>query len=78
MRPVINTDINPGYYFISQPSHSNSGGVGFYVNKNLKTKIRTDLSSRTDEYEALWIEIINTSERNLLCGVIYRHPTIER
>ena len=71
--PAINTDI-PSYHFISQPSNSNAGGVGFYINNNLKTKIRTDLSSRTDEYEALWIEIINNSKRNLVCGVIYRHP----
>ena len=75
--PAINTDIS-GYCFISQPSNSSAGGVEFYVNNNLKTKIRTDLSSRTDEYKALWIEIINNSERNLVCGVIYRHPRGKR
>ena len=80
---VIKTKVNkqlisnvniPGYNLISQPSKSNAGGTGFYINKLLKTKIRPDLSSCTDEYESLSIEIVSDSEQNLLCGVIYRHP----
>ncbi len=63
--PITNIDI-PGYHFISQPSNSNAGGVGFYIKNGFRAKIREDLSSQTDEYEALWIEIINNSERNLL------------
>ena len=59
---------------MQQPSKSNAGGVGFYINKHLKTKIRSDLSSCSDEYESLWVEIVSESEHNLLCGVIYRHP----
>lgn len=30
--PIINRNL-PGYKFISQPSYSNSGGVGFYIFK---------------------------------------------
>ena len=70
---ISNVNI-PGYNFIQQLSKSNAGGIGFYINKHLKTKIRSDLPSCSDEYESLWIEIVSESEHNLLCGVIYKHP----
>ena len=31
-------------------------------------------SGRTENYEALWIEIENVNKRNVLCAVLYRHP----
>ena len=37
--------------------------------------IRDDLGNSTDMDESLWIEIQNNSNnRNIICGVIYRHP----
>jgi hypothetical protein len=45
----------PGYKFISQPSYSNSGGVGFFIKDNLQFKIRNDLTLSTNEFEAIWI-----------------------
>ena len=33
--PIPNINI-PAYTFISEPSHSNAGGVAFYINDNLK------------------------------------------
>ena len=71
--PILNLNI-PGYNFVSQPSHSNAGGVGFFIKDNLKYTIREDLSISEKLYEALWIEIESDQERNMLCGVIYRHP----
>lgn len=69
------TNINiPGYDFISQPSQSNAGGVRFFLSDNIKFKTRSDLSSVTKDFETLWVEMINSRERNMLCGVIYRHP----
>ena len=38
-------------------------------------KVRPDLSSATEDFETLWIEIHNNySHSNLLCGIINRHP----
>ena len=71
---VTNTNIL-GYQFISQPSHSMAGGVGFYIKNSLSYMLRTDLTTTKDEFEALWIELQNKGKTNVICGVIYRHPS---
>lgn len=71
--PISNLQI-PGYHFVSQPSHSNAGGVGFFIKDHLKYIKREDISVSNKYFEVLWIEIQNDHQRNLLCGVIYRHP----
>ena len=63
-----------GYQFLSQPSLSNAGGVGFYVRDNYNFSVRSDLSITESGFEALWIEVENNTQSNSLCGVIYRHP----
>ena len=70
----MNTDL-PGYQFVSQPSNSNVGGVGFFIQENLKFAIRSELTTLKDEFETLWIEIQNDPQHIMLCGVIYRHPS---
>ena len=70
---VTNIDL-PGYQFLSQPSLSNAGGTGFFVQDILKVSIRSDLTKSESGFEALWMEIINDAHSNILCGVIYRHP----
>lgn len=59
---------------MSDSSHSNAGGVGFFIKDNLKYIKREDLSISDKYFEALWIEIQDDLQRNLLFGVIYRHP----
>ena len=72
--PFVNTSL-PSYHFLSQPSLSNSGGVGFFVKDNLSYTLRQDLCKNAqNEFESLWIEIEVPHEKNILCGVIYRHP----
>jgi hypothetical protein len=62
---ISNTDI-PGYKFIVQPSLSNAGGVSVdYIE-------HYEMSITTDNFEALWIEVLNKNNSNILCGVIYR------
>jgi hypothetical protein len=61
---ITNVDI-PGYNFISQPSLSNAGGVGFFLRDHLKFKIRSHLPSTTGDFESLWVEIMNNHERNI-------------
>ena len=70
--PVINLNL-PGFQFVSQPSLSNAGGVGFYIRDKYTFSIRTDLSKAESGFEVLWIEIENNAHSNLLCGVVYRH-----
>ena len=71
----IITNVNiPGYNFISQPSLSNAGGVGFYINNNLTFTVLSELSTTNVDFEALWIEINCDGQSNLICGVVYRHP----
>ena len=62
------------YQFISQPSQSNAGGVGFFISGNWIFFVRNDLSESTIGYETLWIEIQCNLRHNLICSVIYRHP----
>ena len=70
---IINPSI-PGFKVLSQPTKFNAGGVGFYIAENLNFEIRTDLSVSSDQEESLWIEIQNKNSKNIVCGVIYRHP----
>jgi exonuclease III len=70
--PISNIDI-PGYHFVSQPSYSNAGEVGFYIKEAINYSVRDDLTISKSKFEALWIEIQNDSQRNMLCGIIYRH-----
>ena len=64
----------PGYSFLSQPSISNAGGVGFFVSKKITSSLRTDLSCTKADFECLWIEVECDLHHNIVCGVIYRHP----
>ena len=64
----------PGYKFKSQPSLSQAGGVGFYINENLSFTIREDLNVVNDSFETFWIEIERPNQNNLVCSVVYRHP----
>ena len=71
---IMNNRIS-GYNFVSQPSHLNAGGTGILIQDKFNFTKRDDLSTSKMEFEALWIEINNNSHRNILCGVIYRHPS---
>lgn len=70
---IINTRLE-GYQFISQPTLSNAGGVGLYIQHNIPFTQREKDSKSTRDYEGLWIEIDNNKRKNIVCGIIYRHP----
>lgn len=70
---VVNIDL-PNFSFISQPTEQRAGGVGFYIKNSLTFHVRNDMNKCTAECEMLWIEISNDKQKNLICGVIYRHP----
>ena len=70
---TTNTDIE-GYEFESQPTQSDAGGVGFYIRQGFDYVIRDDMSITVQNLESLWIELKHKNKKNLLCGVVYRHP----
>ena len=49
-----------GYDFVSKPTLTNAGGVGFFIKGGIQFHIRDDLCSTTKEFESLWIEINRT------------------
>ena len=69
----MNIDL-PGYSFVSQPTTQRAGGVGLYINNDLLFNVRYDLSSSSAESEILWVEIESQLNKNVLCGIVYRHP----
>ena len=74
MEPIVNTSL-PGYvFFLSQPTLSNAGGVGFFVKENVPFIKRSDLCSSEAEYESLWVEFEIPHQHNIVCGLLYRHP----
>ena len=50
-----------------------AGGVAFYIKKSFKYTFRKEISTSVTDYEALWLEIVADGQRNIVCGVIYRH-----
>lgn len=65
-----------GYNFVYKNCFAKTGGgVGLYVSDNLDFRIRTDIYAYEDEVmESLFREIIQSHERNVIVGIIYRPP----
>lgn len=58
-----------GYRFLRRDRDSRGGGVGFYINNNLKFH----LIESNSQIEQLWVSIKYKSF-SIVCGVIYRPP----
>ena len=71
---ISNLDL-PGYSFLSQPTTQRAGGVGLYIRNGIQFSVRHDLTSSTGESEMLWVEIESDLDSNMICGVVYRHPS---
>ena len=52
--------------------HGKGGGVGMYINKQLRFKTRPDI--HIEGAEDIFIEVINNKEKNIIIGTIYRPP----
>ena len=76
--PILMPTYQNFEYLCGQTQNS---GCGFYVKQGIYFDRRHDLSSSTIganfEFEILFIEIHRNNSRNMLIGVIYRHPTKE-
>ena len=60
---LFNTEI-PGYIFVSQPTLTNAGGVGFCIRNDLSYIIRNDFSTSNPDFQSLWIEIQSKANSN--------------
>ena len=59
-----------GYNFEYVPTPLSAGGVGMYIDCDLRYSI---IEKRSNEaFQALWIEIHFKNKTNIICGVIYR------
>ncbi len=71
----------PGYHELIARCRDDGprGGVGLFMKDTLNYKIREDISVFIPHiFESVFVEIINTKERNLIVGVIYRPNTEPR
>ena len=46
------------FFFFHNDSPTNAGGVGVYINQNLKYKLRNDLLLNVPNCEDIWTEIL--------------------
>ena len=69
---LSNIDLH-GYRFLSQPGQSNAGGVGLFVQKDLKLSVRNELSVSDCKFEALWVDIA-LSNQKIICAIVYQYP----
>ena len=68
-----NLDFNPTishYNFEHVPTPLSAGGVGMYIDENLKYTIIEKCSN--EAFQALWVELHPPKHANIICGVVYR------
>ena len=66
-----------GYAFEFVPTPLSAGGVGMYINEELDYTVLEKTSE--EAFQALWIEILVPSKKNIICCVLYRqHNSSER
>ena len=68
-----------GYHkYEGNTGSSKKGGCGFYVKDTVAFANRSDLDikhkSNKSEFETKWIEVIGDMDKNIIIGVVYRHP----
>jgi hypothetical protein len=78
---LIDDDVNnfglEGFKYIGvNRSNKKCGGVGiYYVNDKVKYKLRNDININLENLiESIFIEIITSTGKNVIVGVIYRPP----
>jgi exonuclease III len=77
---VIDDNVNnfglEGFKYIGvNRSNKKVCGVGIYVNEKVKHKLRNDININLENLiESIFIEIITSTGKNVIVGVIYRPP----
>ena len=62
------------YYIHNPPDLLHAGGVAIYTRNTSTAFKRTDVNT-TDEFETIWVEIVNTKAKYILCCCAYRQPS---
>ena len=70
IRNANSIDFNPGYTFEYVPTPLSAGGVGMYIDSELRYIVLE--KSSNEAFQALWVEIYQTNAANIICGVLYR------
>ena len=74
--PSNNIDLQGYNEFIFEPTETDYGGTGFYINEKHDHIVRDDLTRNfPSDFEAFFVEIILPDRKNLVIGCIYRHPS---
>ena len=60
----------PGYTFEYVLTPLSAGGVGMYIDSELRYTVLE--KSSNEAFQALWVEIHQTNGANIICGVLYR------
>ena len=73
-QPINNISL-PNYVCEHTPTESRKGGILLYIDQNLKHKVRGNLNMYSKFLtESTFIEIMNTKQKNMIIGCIYKHP----
>ena len=60
----------PGSTFEYVPTPLSAGGVGMYIDSELRYTVLE--KSSNEAFQALWVEIHQSNAANVICGVLYR------
>ena len=67
------------YCFVHTSTLTRAGGAGLYNHSSLNNnyKVRRDLSLQMESgFESVFIEITQKGTKNIICGCIYKHPSL--
>ena len=74
---IENINIDGYLQPFSLGSKCSKGGVTIYARDNLNVFERHDLNEVNNNFEAIWVEIVNIDSKNVICACIYRHPSTD-
>ena len=78
-KPKYNINMK-GYKTYYMPAEADKGGTLIYISESIQSKRRLDLESllyQSEKLESTFIEIINSTKKNIVVGCIYRHPSMD-
>ena len=75
--PTVDITLDDFHPPVGTPTKASKGGVLLYISTELNFKPRHDLDIYKDrELESIFIEINTEKDKNIIAGVIYKHPSI--
>ena len=76
-KALQNIDI-PNYNIEHCPTEGPNGGALIYIKNDIIYKVRNNLKIyQNEKLESVFIEMINSNNRNIIVGCVYSHPSME-